>query len=176
MPVITVPKEHWAWLVGTARNQTKAGPFRAGVDKGLRKLSIPFEQARSVHPALKDFPLSADQVAAKVRSSDRLLDHPYFKNWMFDEETIKICGEELDQVSHSPLQLSESQLGERLETIFTKHAKSGLIKNQVRILLALHENAWLLKLSGEEELGEIAFAVGQVASGKTRPRSFFGKF
>jgi len=175
MPVITVPKEHWAWLVGTARNLTKAGPFLPEADKVLRKLSIPLEEAKLPHPALKGFALSPDQVAAGVRASDRLFDHPWFKNWMFDEETVRICGEELDQVSHSPLQLSEGQLVERLENIFTKHTKSGMIKNRVRILQGLFENSWLLKLGGEPELAEIAFALGQIASREDAPPEFFRK-
>jgi len=176
VPLIQVPKEHFLWLLSHARSKSQNAEAENEMVKSLSKLKLKLAPDPGPHPALAALDLE------KIRSrpglafqSDRLLDHPFFKNWQFDEATAKTCSLELEQAANSPLALSEDQLQERMENIFAKHAGAGLDKNRERIKFSLLENALLLKIQGGQELAEIAVSLALALEQKELMPDFFKK-
>jgi hypothetical protein len=177
VPVVAIGREHLFWLLGSAKNKTRDSRFKSELAAAFSKIK-PEGLAPDYpeHPAFKLFD------PEKIRSrpglgyqSDRLLEHAFFKHWSFDDETVKACGQELDQASHSPLQLSEPQLLERMESVFEKHARSGLEKSRSRVRSGLLENGYLLELGKESELAEIAVRAALDLEQKDQLPDFFKK-
>jgi len=161
VPVVAIGKQHFFWLLDSAKNKTSNSKLKLEMDAALSKIKLSGQEPQSPeHPVFK--PLDPEKIRSNPGlgyQSGRLLEHAFFKHWDFDDETVKACSEELDQASHSPLQLSEPQLLERMESVFEKHARSGLEKNRSRIRSGLLENGYLLELGKESELAEIAVRV-----------------
>jgi hypothetical protein len=175
--VVSASPEHFFWLLGSAQERTSDLKLRQEVDSALNKL-------KAARPSQKpgDHPvfglLDREEVRGRAGlgyESDRLLEHPYFAHWAFDQDTVNACSAELDQAGHSPLQLSEPQLLERMEGIFEKYARNGLDKNRVRIRSALIENAYLMALAKEIGLAEIALRVALDIEQKDHLPPFFKK-
>jgi hypothetical protein len=176
VPLVQVPREHMLWLLSLARSKSENAAAINELDKSLTRLKLKLAPDPGAHPLLAALDLE------NIRSrpglgfqSDRLLDHPFFKHWQFDEATIKACAADLEQAAHSPLALSEDQLKKRMEDILNKHAGAGLEKNRKRVGFGLFENALLLKIQGEQELAEIAASLALVLEQKEAPPDFFSK-
>jgi hypothetical protein len=177
VPVVSVSKEHFGWLIHSARRKTQNSRLKIELDAAVSKIKPVAQGAdQPDHPAFKLF--DAEKIRADqglVYQSDKLLEHPFFKNWAVGDESVKACGAELDQASHSPLQLSESQLLERMESVFEKHAAAGLDKNRSRIKFGLLENAYLMGLGKETGLAEIAMGLALELGKKDQLPDFFKK-
>ena len=155
VPVESITKEHFLWLMGNARAKPRNNQEKSKLDQSPGS-------AEAIAPGSSRDPSGAfcwwmlkswSGNSSLVFESERLLDHPYFSNWAFDPLSIKSCGEEIDQAAHSPLQLSESQLDERMEAIFEKWAAKAVANNRDRIRYGLRENAFLMKMNKQDELG-----------------------
>jgi len=160
VPVVKVSKDHFLWLMGLARAHCKDPGKNAELDQTIDKLKLPGPRPGEEHPVLEMVDLEKVRGNANlVFEADRLLEHPFFKHWEFMPEIIKSCSQDLDQAGHSPLQLSESQLWERMEGAFEKWAITGVKKHAPRIKFALMENAFLMKAAGQDDFAEIALAL-----------------
>jgi len=177
VPAVSIGQEHFFWLLGSAKNKTSNSKLKLEMDAALSKLRPSGQEPQSQeHPVLKL--LDSERIRSSPGlgyQSDRLLDHAFFKHWSFDDETVKACGTELDQASHSPLQLSEPQLLQRMESVFEKHAVAGLEKSRLRIRSGLLENGYLLELSKESGLAEISVRAALDLEQKDRLPDFFKK-
>jgi hypothetical protein len=160
VPVEVITKEHFLWLVGNARAKSKNSQEKVKLDQTFGKLRLSLPETPETHPVLSLVDIEKlSGNSSLIFESERLLDHPYFSNWAFDPLSIKSCGEEIDQAAHSPLQLSESQLDERMESIFEKWAVKAVAESKDRIQYGLRENAFLMKMRKQDELAEIALAM-----------------
>jgi len=177
VPVISIPGEHFFRLLAAGLSKTRNNEIKSELRSGLSRLkielSVPGEKS---HPGFE--PQELEKLRgdrSRLYQSDRLLEHPYFKHWEFDPETIDACSKELEDASHSPLQLSESQFLERMERIFLKFCLSGLDKNRQRIRSGLLENAYLMRLGQDADLAQTAIALALSLEEKTEPADFFRK-
>jgi len=174
---IEIPKEYFLWLLKRAESITQKHEPKAEARLFLEKFMIKIpEDIESEHPALrgldqekiKSVPLSSYQI-------EELLNHSFFKKWEFDRRIIDACEEELKEVALSPIQISESLKMERIEKVFEKYAEEGVMKSLEEIRFCLMENAYLLKLRGEDEFAELALKLAISLENKNESLEFFKK-
>ena len=94
-----------------------------------------------------------------VYESPRLLSHPAFAAWFFDEDSIRKCALRLEEAEVSPLVMPGQQKQERVEQLIREAAGEALAVHGRGVWKErLIENAYVLQLSGEKELAQLALA------------------
>lgn len=94
-----------------------------------------------------------------VYESPRLLSHPAFAAWFFDEDSIRKCALKLEEAEVSPLVMPGQQKQERVEQLIREAAGEALpVEGRGAWKERLIENAYVLQLLGEKELAGIALA------------------
>ncbi len=163
LPVLEIGKDHFLRAMVAAREKTSERKFKMELDSFLEKfrLKLPEPADAAAEPSKLFDPEKIPAVVA--RPVEALLAHTFFSTWVFDQETVNGCARELDEAQHSPIQLSDAQLADRVQSIFEKYSARGLEKNRERIKYGLLENARLLKLQGETDAAAAAF---KLASGR----------
>jgi len=167
LAALEIPKSHFLSIMAWAKPRTRESKFKMELEAFLERFrsSLP-EPAEPGSEALELFDPGKIPAAGRTQIQ-ALLSHIFFATWLLDAETVKGCAREMDEAQHSPIQLSEAQLADRMRGIVEKYSRSDLEKNWARAKYGLLENAWLLKLQGDGELAETAFALASSPEAET---------
>lgn len=177
VPAIEISKEHFFWRIQRAESVTISQEPKAELHSFLEKFLVKIPEAiEAEHPVFKEIDVEkVKSISVYGFKIDQLLEHSFFRRWEFNKEIIDACEEELKEVALSPIQISESLKMERIEKVFEKYAEEGVMKSLEEIRFCLMENAYLLKLRGEDEFAELALKLAISLENKNESLEFFKK-
>lgn len=161
LPIIRVAPEHALFLISRAEetaHRTGARPPEAFMESRRLLGELPPPDVKHPLEQMLDYAAIGEQKGL-VYDSERLLEHPFFKGWLFSRSSVEICKQKLEQAEASPIMMNEAQKKERFERIFAEEAMNA-VENEGRGLFKarLIENAYLLLQNQERGNAETALA------------------
>lgn len=136
-----------------AANLRTRTPFPAGLEELIGALGV---TPRDTPP---DLPLPEDGDASLAVEGHTLHDEPELRSWLPPEEDLRAVAQKMDQVTASPLKLSEAQQGQQLFELMRKSAEDFFTPVRKKLYARrLWAMADVFERTGRERQGRVARA------------------
>jgi len=173
-PAVEISREEAKQILGgaAALNVASGTPYPAGADEALRHLGVVARTSEETIPA----PEPEDERLAT--QSAQLHSEPEMQPWLPPEPEIRLLAAKMDQVTHSPLELTEAQRSEQTLALFHNAARA-FFTPQMRKLYArrLWRMASFFEGTSRAKQAQLARAEARrLFHGPTEPFSRFGEF
>jgi hypothetical protein len=154
-----------------ALNLASGSPYPDGADEALRHLAVTPHAESVAIPA----PEAGDERLAN--QSGQLHSEPEVQPWLPPEPEIRLLAEKMEQVTHSPLELTEAQRSEQVINLFRSAARDFFTPTMRKMYAGrLWRMASFFERTGRQRQAEIARAeAGRLFHGSGEPFSRFAE-
>ncbi|HME91501.1 MAG TPA: hypothetical protein VKE49_08760 [Myxococcaceae bacterium] len=173
-PAVEIAREEARQILASAAalNVASGTPYPAGADQALRHLGV------AAHPGEQAIPPPEPEDERLATQSAQLHSEPEMQPWLPPEPEIRLLAAKMEQVTHSPLELTEAQRSEQTLALFHNAARA-FFTPEMRKLYArrLWRMGTFFERSARQKQAEIALAEARrLFHGPVEPFSRFGEF
>ncbi|HYR54744.1 MAG TPA: hypothetical protein VEM39_01420 [Myxococcaceae bacterium] len=173
-PAVEIPREEAKRILSAAAalNVPSGNPYPAGAEEALRHLSLaPQSEEWAIPP-----PVAEDERLA-IQGS-QLHTEPEMQPWLPPEPQIRVLAARMDQVTHSPLELSEAQRSQQILNLFHTAAREFFTPAMLKLYAGrLWRMASYFEGTKRDRQAQIARAEARrMFHGAVEPFSRFGEF
>ena len=173
-PAVEISREEAKQILASAGalNGASDTPYPAGADQALRHLGVVARASEGAIPA----PEPEDERLAT--QSAQLHSEPEMQPWLPPEPEIRLLAAKMDQLTHSPLQLTEAQRSEQTLALFHNAARAFFTPEMGKLYARrLWRMAFFFDGTGREKQAQLARAEARrLFHGPAEPFSRFGEF
>ncbi|HXN41893.1 MAG TPA: hypothetical protein VN918_08910 [Myxococcaceae bacterium] len=173
-PAVEIPREQAKRIFSAAAalNVASGNPYPTGTDDALRHLSVAPQSEESAIP-----PPEAEDERLAIQGS-QLHTEPEIQPWLPPEPQIRLLAAKMDQVTHSPLELSEAQRSQQILNLFHAAAREFFTPAMLKLYAGrLWRMASFFEGTKRDRQAQIARAEARrMFHGVVEPFSRFGEF
>ncbi len=173
-PAVEIPREQAKRIFSAAAalNVASGNPYPAGTEEALRHLSVAPQPEEAAIP-----PPEAEDERLAIQGS-QLHTEPEIQPWLPPEPQIRLLAAKMDQVTHSPLELSEAQRSQQILNLFHTAAREFFTPAMLKLYAGrLWRMASFFEGTKRDRQAQIARAEARrMFHGTVEPFSRFGEF